>query len=317
MAGSKPVGNRVQTSPALSHLLRAGQRYWSRLGNQMAAAMAFFSVLAMVPVLMFVFSGLGFTLTVIRPDLLGEVQIFIVDHVKAGPVQDQVLVLLSAYMSDWRRIGVLAAVFGLVIGAAWVANLKGVIRGMTRPNFDEVHFKHNPVVEQLINLGLMLVMVVLMIVTFAANVIGTQLSGWIVHLIGVDNPEVAAFLVGTASFALSLLTAILLFYLMYRYFPVDAPSHTPLIRGSIGAGTCFVALQVGASLVTGLFSLGRAAQLFGPVIVAMLVINLFATVVLFWAAWIATWDQPALSAFLSPGDSILLRGDDEEPTETF
>lgn len=301
----------MQTSPVLAHLLRAGQRYWSRLGNQMAAAMAFFSVLAMVPVLMFVFSGLGFTLTVIRPDLLGEVQIFIVDHIKAGPVQDQVLVLLSAYMSDWRRIGVVAAVFGLVIGSTWVANLKGVIRGMVRPNFDEVHFKHNPVVEQVINLGLMLVMVVLIVVTFVTNVIGTQFSGWIVHLIGVDNPRAVAVLVGIASFALSLVTATLLFYLMYRYLPVDTPQRTPLLRGSVGAGVSFVIIQAGASLVTGLFSLGRAAQLFGPVIVAMLVINLFATVVLFWAAWIATWDQPALSGFLSPGDSILMRGDDQ------
>ena len=310
------MGNRVQTSPGLAHLLRAGQRYWSRLGNQMAAALAFFTVLALVPVLMFVFSGLGFTLTVIRPDILGEVQMVIVDHIKAGPVQDQVLVLLSAYMADWRRIGVVAAVFGLVIGSTWIANLKGVIRGMVRPNFDEVHFKHNPVVEQIINLGLMLVMVVLIVVTFATNVIGTQLSGWIVHLIGVDNPQTVSVLVGIASFALSLVTATLLFYLMFRFLPVEPPNRTPLVRGSVGAGITFVIIQASASLVIGLFSLGRAAQLFGPVIVAMLVVKLFAMVVVFWAAWIATWDQPALSGFLSLGDSILMRSDEAEPTES-
>ena len=105
----------------------------------MAAAMAFFSILAMVPVLMFVFAGVGFVLTVIRPDLLGEVQIFVVDNLSAGPLQDQVLILLSAYLFDWRRLGAVAAIAGLAIGSTWVANLKGVIRGIVRPDFDEVH----------------------------------------------------------------------------------------------------------------------------------------------------------------------------------
>lgn len=273
----------------------------------MAAAMAFFSILAMVPVLMFVFAGVGFALTVIRPDLLGEVQIFVVDNLSAGPLQDQVLILLSAYLFDWRRLGTVAAIAGLAIGSTWVANLKGVIRGMVRPDFDEVHLKHHPVVEQIINFGLLLVMVVLMLVTFAANVTGTWLSGTILRLMGVQNPEIFAVLVGAASFGLALTTSTMLFWLMYRFFPVEKPEHVPLRRGSLGAAICFVLLQTGASAVTGLFSLGRAVQVFGPIIVAMLFLDLFAAVALFWAAWIATWDQPALSGFLSPGDSILLR----------
>lgn len=41
-------------------------RFTARLGNQFAAAMSYFSVLSLVPILMFGFSMLGLTLTVLR-----------------------------------------------------------------------------------------------------------------------------------------------------------------------------------------------------------------------------------------------------------
>lgn len=123
----------LQASPAGSHLLRAYVRYMNRLGNQLSAAMAFFTILAIVPVLMFAFAAVGFTLTVLRPDLLGVVQIFLVDNLSAGPLQDQILILLSQYLLNWRNVGILAIGIALVVGTSWVANLKGVIRGWAGP----------------------------------------------------------------------------------------------------------------------------------------------------------------------------------------
>ena len=77
--------DRVQTSSLGSHLIRAAQRYFNRLGNQLAGSIAFISMMALVPVLMFAFSAVGLTFTVLRPDLLGVVQMLIVDNLHAGP----------------------------------------------------------------------------------------------------------------------------------------------------------------------------------------------------------------------------------------
>ena len=46
-------------------------------------------------------------------------------------------------------------------------------------------------------------------------------------------------------------------------------------------------------------------ELFGPVILAMLFINFFANLILLWAAWIATSNQPAVARRHSLGDEIL------------
>lgn len=296
----------LQASPAGSHLLRAYVRYMNRLGNQLSAAMAFFTILAIVPVLMFAFAAVGFTLTVLRPDLLGVVQIFLVDNLSAGPLQDQILILLSQYLLNWRNVGILAIGIALVVGTSWVANLKGVIRGMGRPSFDMVQ-RHKPWQEPLINMGLLLVILVLVATTFTATVIGTQLAGTIVDWLHVSSLAVgvSSALVRVASLAFSLAGATLLFWLMYRFLPDERPPASALKRGSVGAGVCFVILQTAVSWLTGLLSAARATQLFGPVILAMLFINFFANLILLWAAWIATSNQPAVARRHSLGDEIL------------
>ena len=54
-------------------MVRAVERYISRLGSQFAAATTYFWVLAPVPILMVAFSITGFVLTVVYPDLLDNV----------------------------------------------------------------------------------------------------------------------------------------------------------------------------------------------------------------------------------------------------
>lgn len=99
--------DRVADSAALSHVIRAFKRYFSRMGNQLAASIAFFTMLAIVPLLMLAFSACGFVLTVIRPQWLGVVQMFVVNNLNVGPLQTQVLQIISNYMYNWRSVGVI------------------------------------------------------------------------------------------------------------------------------------------------------------------------------------------------------------------
>ncbi len=53
----------------MAHLLRAVQRFGTAARLPVRAAITYFSVLALVPILMLAFAILGFVLTVLRPDL--------------------------------------------------------------------------------------------------------------------------------------------------------------------------------------------------------------------------------------------------------
>ena len=287
-----------------SHLWRTFDRYFNRLGNQLAASIAFFTILAVVPLIMFAFSALGFTLTVIRPQWLAIVQIQIVEHIYAGPLQDQILVLVSKYLYDWQSVGLIALAMSLFIGASWVANLKCAIRGMSRPDANISQPTHNIVLEFIINTGLVFVMIMLAAVTFITTTIGTQLVEHLVDLLKVSNVHISASLLRVSSFGVSLICATLLFYLIYRFLPEVPLNPRAVRRGSFGAAFMFVILQAGAGLLTRFFALGRAAQVLGPVIIVMILINLIAQLTLGWMAWIATWDQPAIAGKNSDIDHI-------------
>ena len=53
----------------LDHLVRAGARYTERHGDHYAAAITYFSVLSLVPLMMIAFAAAGFVLF-LQPDLL-------------------------------------------------------------------------------------------------------------------------------------------------------------------------------------------------------------------------------------------------------
>lgn len=305
MAWWRRIRRWAHRSPATSHLLRAGDRYLNRLGNQLAASIAFFSVLAIVPLLMFSFAALGLTLTVLRPEWLDDVRLFIGQHLNAGPLQDQVMLLIREYLGNWRSVGILAVVFAFFVGSTWMANVKGAIRGMIRPDFDMTERKHPIVLEPLINLLMMLIFLVLIAATFTLTAVGTQLAGQIVRLFELSNVEVSRGLVRLASLLLSLIGATALFAIIYRFIPEDRAPRQALWRGAAGAGLCFVTLQAGASALGNLLSMGRSTQIFGPIIVVMIFINVFAQLILFFAAWIATWNQPAVARRHNPADEIL------------
>lgn len=305
MSWSHKAVDGVQTSRVGSHLVRAAHRYFNRLGNQLAGSIAFFSMLALVPVLMFAFSALGLTLTVIRPDLLGVVQMLIVDNLHAGPFQDQVLSLMSNYLYNWRNLGLIALGTALFIGSSWVANLKAALSAMLRPDFDMVWRRHHALLERVLNVLILLILMVLIAITFTATVIGTQLTGRIVELLRLADFTISQAILRGVSFGLSLIGAALLFWLIFRFLPEEPSPRPAVLIGSVAAAICFVALQTGASLLTALFARGRAFQVFGPTIVLMLFIRLFGQLILFFTAWIATWNQPAIPRRYNRADEIL------------
>jgi membrane protein len=295
--------------PAVAHVLRMNTRYSTRLGNQFAGAITYFSLLAMVPILMFAFSACGFTLTVLRPDLLERVQTAIMVQLQGAPedLQAKLTGLISGLLRNWASVGLVGLFSSIYSSAGWAGNLKSAVRAQTRPLFDIKEGKHFILLEVLLNFAILLGLLVILAVTFALAVMATSLTGTIVHWLALDEVPGINVLLRLVGPILSAIAGWAMFVYLYEVLPeVKFPFRIIAWGAMLGSAGLFV-LQYLTGFLMGKFSGNPAAALFGPVIVLMLFFNLFARLNLYVAAWIATSVQPAVADQIQEFDRPLLK----------
>ena len=296
----------MASTGSTAHLMRAASRYSNRLGNQFAGSITYYSVLCVVPILMFAFSGLGFTLTVVRPQWRGTVRDIIARNFAAGPMQDQLLLLMDSYLYNWRAITVAAIVTALYVGSVWTGQLKGAIRAMWRPEFD-IRNKHRYAwAEPIYNFAVLLILLALALVTMVANVMGTRLAHDVVGLFHIEDQAYYANLIRVLALVVSLVAGCLLFLFVYRVLPEEHAPWPAVLLGAVWATVLLWLLQNVATGIGALLNRNMGISFFGPVIVAMLFLNIIAQMMLFVAAWIATSNQPAVARRFNLADLPLL-----------
>lgn len=295
--------------PAVAHVLRMNTRYATRLGNQFAGAITYFSLLAMVPILMFAFSACGFTLTVLRPDLLERAQTAIMVQLQGAPedLQAKLTGLISGLLRNWASVGLVGLFSSIYSSAGWAGNLKSAVRAQTRPLFDMKERKHFVLLEVLLNFAILLGLLVILAVTFALAVMATSLTGTIVHWLTLDEVPGINVLLRLVGPILSATVGWAMFLYLYEVLPeVKFPFRIIAWGAMFGSAGLFV-LQYLTGFLMGKFSGNPAAAVFGPVIVLMLFFNLFARLNLYVAAWIATSVQPAVADQIQEFDRPLLK----------
>ena len=295
--------------PAVAHVLRMNTRYTTRLGNQFAGAITYFSLLAMVPILMFALSACGFTLTVLHPDLLERVQAAIMVQLQGAPadLQAKLTGLIEGLLQNWASVGLVGLFSSIYTSAGWAGNLKSAVRAQTRPLFDMKERKHFIIVEILLNFAILLGLLSILVATFALAAMATSLTNMIVHWLSLDNAPGIGVLLRTAGPVLSAIVGWVMFVYLYKVLPEQLFPFRIIARGAlIGSAGLFV-LQYLTSFLIGTFSGNPAAAVFGPIIVLMLFFNLFARLNLYVAAWIATSAQPAVADQIQEFDRPLLK----------
>ena len=282
---------KLKANRQVAHLLRMQERFTARLGNQFAAAVTYFSVLSIVPVLMFAFSLLGMVLTVFRPDLMNQVGQLITGQFQDNPIGTQILGLMKNALANWAAVGIVALVIFAYSGATWVANLKSAIRAQMRPDFSEGEKKSNIVVETLTNLGILLVLLVTILLMFTVTAAVTGFSQQVVDFLHLPQGPLTGALLYVAPIPVSIAMGFVLFAFLYRVSYQQRIPRRVLFKGALTGAVGLAALQYLTSFITSLFAGNAAAQVFGPIILVMLFFNLFATLILMIAAWMATFQQ--------------------------
>lgn len=279
---------RVLEIPWVAHLVRSAQRFGQRLGSQFAAAITYFSVLSVIPVLMVAFAALGLTLTVFMPDALGVVGDSIRSAV-AGQARlgDQLVTVVNQTLGSWQSVGAIGLLGAAWSGAAWVNNIRQAVHAQMRPEFDMAVKPTNIVVQTLTNLAILLGLFVLVSVMMGLSAVATGARDAVAGLLNLVGTPWEALL-AWAPVAAMLVAGYLLFCFIIWVFSESKVAPKLLAKGALLGAVGMTALLWAAGLVVGVFSRNAAAAAFGSVIIVMLYFNLFATLILFVAAWIAT-----------------------------
>lgn len=274
----------------VQHLVAAIDRFNDRMGTQFAGSMTYFSFLALVPVLMVVFSIAGFILAS-RPDLLLTLRGDIGDQLPAG-LSSTVTGILDTAVQARLTVGVIGLVVALYSGISWMGNLRGAIQAMWRPDFDtnnEVRAE-NLLLYYWRSLKYLVILGIAILVSLLLSAAGSWAQTAALRLLGLDQVGWLGPAFTALSLALAAIADILIFYWLYR---VLAPHHLkatrgPLVRGAIAVSIGFEILKLLFTVILPLLLTSTTARLFGQVIGLLFFFNLVATLVLLVAAWIAT-----------------------------
>ncbi len=281
---------KMQHVPWLAHLLRANTRFATRLGAAFAAAITYFSVLSLIPIALVAFS----VISIVFADQVQELVDALVDQL--GPdLGEQVGGALSQARSGAGLAGVVGLVAAGYVGSVWMAQLKSAVRAQWRPSLDEPEEKSNLLVEVLKNLLTLVALLVLVVLTFTLASVATSLTDAVVGWLGLGAVPGITLLLRLVPVLGSLVFGFLLFLFLFKVLPQKKVATRAVLKGAVAGSLGLAVLQYTSSAVFGLFEGNAAAVAFGPVIVLMLFFNLFARLILFIAAWIATSEQRAIA----------------------
>ena len=279
----------------IAHIQRAIQRYNGRFGFQFGAGVAYFSVLAVVPVVMVAFSIVGFFIVELRPDLITTVSQLVVAQFRNvdDDVVQQIEDFIVSTLQNYTAIGIVGLVTGLYSAAAWMGHLRNAIDAQWRTDFDAQRDLQFYPIKVAINLVRMAGLLIAIAVTFGLATISTSFARDVATWLGFGDTWLTSLMLRVLAPLLSLAAGWITFCYIYVIIPRQRESWRIImiaaLLGAVGLGI----LQYGTTLLFEAFSGNAAAAIFGPVIVLMLFFNLFAQLILILAAWIATWDEPA------------------------
>lgn len=277
------------THPRVAHLLRSVQRFNVRGGSQLAAAVSYFSTMSLVPVLMLAFSALGFFLTIVQPQALDTLELLISERLQPDdPLGGQLVHVITGALNNWAAIGLVGLGVTMWIGSGWIGNLKRAVRVLMRTNVDKPEKPLPLPLDVLANFLGLVVLLVGVAATFVASATASGLGSMVGQWLGINDSFWWSLLLRMVSLLVSLAAGTGLFWLLFAWFsPHPVTRHLAWIGSLIGAAG-LLALQLLTGYLIGAFSRSLSAALFGPVIILMLFLNLFATLILFIAAWLAT-----------------------------
>ncbi|MGJ7907683.1 inner membrane protein YhjD [Actinopolyspora sp. H202] len=269
--------------PRLDRLVRAAQRYQSHYGDYYAAAITYFSVLALVPLLMIVFAVAGFVLTS-NPDLLQRLQSAISEAVPSPQLSQLINDIVDEAIKQAGAVGIIGLLAALYSGLGWMTNLREALTAQWGQGPTDLSFLKRTLADLLSLLGLG----VAMAVSFGISALGGGVGRMLFRLAGVENNAWVGIVLWLLALLLSLAASWLVFLWVLARLPRRPVTLRSAVWGALFAAVGFEVLkQVGVVYLNSLSS-SPAAAAFGPILGLLVFAYLTSRFLLFVTAWTAS-----------------------------
>lgn len=279
--------------PAVAHWLRAIDRFLVRMGFALAAGLTFYMALAIVPVLMVTFGGLGFVVSTWFPELIDETRTAIAELFATQPAfGQQVIDVVQDAFDSWRTVFLIGLPASLVFGTWWVTRTRMAVRVMVRRDYQLPRGRRARLKRIGRNLAILILVETLLVLAVLLTLVATAAQGLVRDLLNLADTPATAWLLSAAPLAGTLLLGFCLFCLIFLVFPTPRMATRDIVSAGALGGIALTVLQVAAGTLIAAFGRNLAANLFGSVIVLMLYFNILGIILLVVAAWVGTIDRP-------------------------
>lgn len=268
--------------PWLDHVVRAGARYTERHGDHYAAAITYFSVLALVPLLMIAFAVAGFVLRA-QPELLLQLRTAITDAVP-GALGDTLNDIIAKSIEQAGAVGAIGLVGALYSGIGWMSNLREALSEQWAQPPSTPNMIKKLVFDLLGLLGLGLALVV----AFAVTAAGTGVGALLLDLVGLSDAGWARFLLGVAGVVLGLVANWLVFLWVIARLPRQPVATRSAVKAAILGAVGFEILKQVMTIYLATVTSSPAGAAFGSALGLLIFVFFVSRFILFVTAWAAT-----------------------------
>jgi membrane protein len=268
--------------PWLDHLVRAGTRYTDHHGDHYAAAVTFFSILSLVPLLMIAFAIAGYVLF-FNPALLDEIR----DAINAAlppNLADTINPIIDQAIAQRNTVAGLGLLIALYSGIGWMTNLREALSEQW------AQIPEPPALPKrlLFDLAALLGLGVALVGSFAITGAASGFAADVLAFVGLADQAWAQLLLRLLGTLLGLTANFLVFLWVIARLPRQ---HTPLRSAVKAAGLGALGFEVLKQVMT-IYLAGitntPSGAVFGSLLGLLVFVNFASRFVLFVTAWAAT-----------------------------
>jgi membrane protein len=268
--------------PGIAHAGRGYQRYKANHGDHLAAAITYFSFLALFPLILLGASAAGFVFAT-HPSLADDLYISITRNVPGDFGQTLVKTVKSA-IANRASVGIIGLAGVAFAGLGWVGNLRTAIDTVWGlPQVKRPFFKAK-LSDAIVLLGL----AIGVMASLALTAGGTAASGAVLQLFGLADVSGAGFVTAVLGIVLGILGSSIVFAWLLIRLPQVQVSRRTAIRVTLLAAIGFEILKVVGTYYIARVIRSPAAAAIGPVVGILIWIDLVSRFLLYCVAWAAT-----------------------------
>lgn len=266
----------------LDHLVRAGARYTERHGDHYAAAVTYFSVLSLFPLLLVGFAIAGYVLF-FQPDLLTQLQAAIAANVPQG-LDTLINPIVTSAIEQRNTVGIIGLLGALYTGIGWMSNLREALS----EQWGQVPETPPILKKTLFDLLTLLGLGVALGGSFAITGLASGFAGTVLDFVGLGDEGWAQFLLGLLGVLLGLVANWLIFLWVIARLPRRHATLRSAAKAAVLGAVGFEVLKQVMTVYLASVTNSPTGQIIGP-FVGLLVFAFFASrFILFVTAWAAT-----------------------------